>query len=334
MIHNQYKYIKKCNIDNIDIQVGDLFRINQTSHYRGIYKYHNYIEIFNHRKQCIYTIGIITDTSKFNTRTKKIMDLLNGKITFVIHDSFCSMTTKQVNKIMKTVFFENDYLLTTNKNNLNGNFINTAYFGRINTFHISIIDIIIRQGTKDQTRKIISYKSNLTYNILIKTNKPNTLIEGFNFKYLFYASLLAALFSNPILIPVAYQVLNKIQSTVSYLSTFKDESKVFNCIKISYLFFKSPRELLHILVQNKPLGNNPEIIYNSNNNNNNNTANVFYNAVGNNPEIIYNSNNNNNNNTANVFYNAVEKHLSTEQVNEIKNLPKNQVNKINQILRS
>ena len=32
----------------------------------------------------------------------------------VIHDSFCSMTTKQVNKIMKTVF-ENDYLLTTNK---------------------------------------------------------------------------------------------------------------------------------------------------------------------------------------------------------------------------
>ena len=71
VIRNQYKYIKKCNIDNIDIQVGDLFRINQTSHYRGIYKYHNYIEIFNHRKQCIYTIGIITDTSKFNTRTKK-----------------------------------------------------------------------------------------------------------------------------------------------------------------------------------------------------------------------------------------------------------------------
>ena len=57
-------YKKKCDIDDIDIKEEDSFRILQTNLYNGIYKYHNYIEVFNNRKKCIYTIGIITDASK------------------------------------------------------------------------------------------------------------------------------------------------------------------------------------------------------------------------------------------------------------------------------
>lgn len=266
-----YIYKKKCDIKNIDIQIGDKFRVLQTDKCKKKYscKYHFYIEIFNTKNNCIYTLGIITDSNNSNNIYNR---LLNRKITFVIHDSFCSITTKQINRRYQNNKFDREYLLTNNKENAVGNYEDPVYIGEINQDHLNIINIIKKNGRYNEKTKSISYQSNLTYSILVKTTDNNRMFKEVDLSYLTFALACAYIFSNPILFPLIATFLHKIQSSMTYLTTFKEESELFNCIKISYLFFKNPKLLLEKI--QKYHGTDP--IYR--NNNNNNTTNVFYNA--------------------------------------------------------